>query len=327
MDTPVLGVQDTYDGPDKWQISTTWRFQKSDRHFVGSDEQEERQEEGSEVVNTINLLETNIRYNATPRWSFSIGIPYLIAERSGTVRNANREIIGRTTTQARGLSDVTVVARRLLWDPAASPDANISLGFGLKLPTGDNNVVDARQQVVDGQVVNTFTVVDQSIQPGDGGLGFVLEFQGSKRFGHSGWIGYLSAGYLVNPEEENGVATFRTRVGEEIMSVADQYVGRIGVGYSSIDWNGWSATLGGRLEGVPVEDLTGGSEGFRRPGYAVSVEPSVSWSKGPHSISLSVPYALYRNRTRSVPDRAIPGRHGDAAFADYIVMIGYWRRF
>jgi hypothetical protein len=327
MDTPVLGVQDTYEGPDQWQISTSWRFQKSGRHFVGSDEQEERQDEGSEVVNTIHLLETNIRYNATPRWSFSVGIPYLIAERSNALRGPSREIIGRTTTQARGMGDVTVVARRLMRDPEASPDANISLGFGLKLPTGDNNVVDTRQRVVGGQVVNSVETVDQSIQPGDGGFGFLLEFQGSRRLGHSGLVGYLSAGYLVNPEEENGVATFRNNVGEEFMSVADQYLARVGVGYSSVDWKGWSVTLGGRLEGVPVEDLTGGSEGFRRPGYAVSVEPAVSWSKGAHSISLAVPVALYRNRTRSVPDRAVPGRHGDAAFADYVVMLGYWRRF
>ena len=39
---------------------------------------------------------------------------------------------------------------------------------------------------------------------------------------------------------------------------------------------------------------------------------------------MAVPIALYRNRTRSVADRAVPGRHGDAAFADYVVFLGYW---
>ena len=34
-----------------------------------------------------------------------------------------------------------------------------------------------------------------------------------------------------------------------------------------------SVALGGRLEGIPVHDLVGGSEGFRRPGYIVSAEP------------------------------------------------------
>jgi len=23
----------------------------------------------------------------------------------------------------------------------------------------------------------------------------------------------------------------------------------------------------------------------------------------------------------------VPGRHGDAAFADYLILIGYWRKF
>lgn len=327
MDTPVLGVADSYEGPNKWQVSSTWRFQHSDRHFVGSDEQEERQEEGSEVVNTINLLEVGIRYNASPKWSFSLGIPYLIAERSQANRGPNREIVNRATTQARGLGDVTLTGRRLLWDPKNHPDGNISLGFGIKLPTGDNNVIDARRTIVNGQFVNNVQTVDQSIQPGDGGLGFLLEFQGFQRIAHSGFIGYLSAGYLVNPEGESGVPTFRNGVGEEIMSVADQYIARLGMSYSDADWKGIGVSLGGRLEGVPVEDLIGSSEGFRRPGYAVSVEPTVSYSKGPHSFSLAVPYALYRNRTRSVPDRAIPGRHGDAAFADYVIMVGYWRKF
>jgi len=77
----------------------------------------------------------------------------------------------------------------------------------------------------------------------------------------------------------------------------------------------------------PVEDLIGDSDGFRRPGYAVSVEPGLSFSRGPHTFSVAVPVAAYRNRTRSVADRLVPGRHGDAAFADYVVMLGYWRKY
>ena len=323
----MLGVQDTYDGPNKWQVSTSWRFQRSDRHFVGSEEQEERQEEGSEVVNNIHLLDIGIRYNASERLSFSLGIPYLMATRSNAIRGANREILDRTTTQARGIGDVTLTARRLLWEPKAHPDGNIAVGFGVKLPTGANNVVDTRQRFVGGRIVNSVETVDQSIQPGDGGFGFVLDFQGYRRIAHSGFVGYLSTTYLFNPEGDSGVATFRTNLGEETMSIADQYLARLGATYSSAAWHGWSASLGGRLEGVPVEDVFGSSEGFRRPGYAISAEPSVSYSKGPHAVTFALPIALYRNRTRSVPDRLQPGRHGDAAFADYVVLLGYTRKF
>ena len=91
-------------------------------------------------------------------------------------------------------------------------------------------------------------------------------------------------------------------------SETDQYVARVGASYAGKSWKGFGASLGGRLEGVPVEDLIGDSNGFRRPGYAISIEPGLSYSRGAYTFSLAVPYALYRNRTRSVADRLVPGR-------------------
>lgn len=77
---------------------------------------------------------------------------------------------------------------------------------------------------------------------------------------------------------------------------------------------------------MPADDIIGGSNGFRRPGYAVSLEPGITYSHGVSSFNLGVPVAVYRNRTRSVADRA-SGGHGDAAFADYLLLLGYSRRF
>jgi hypothetical protein len=320
-------VQDSSTGPNRWQFSTTWSNQRSHRHFVGSEEQEQRAEEGSEVVNKINLVEFGIRFNPSEQWSLSVNIPYLMAERSSPIRAGGGPVVDRSISQAQALSDITLTARRLLWKPQDHPDGNISLGLGVKLPTGRDNVVDSRTRLnAAGQRVTTIESVDQSIQPGDGGLGAILDFAGFQRIAHSGAAAYLSATYLVNPKGTNGVLTYRNGRGEEIMSVADQYVARLGCSYSNAAWKGIGVSLGGRLEGVPVEDLIGSSEGFRRPGYAVSAEPGLSYTRGPHSFSLAVPVALYRNRTRSVPDREF-GRHGDAAFADYIVMLGYWRKF
>lgn len=325
LDTPVLGVQDTYSGPNRWQFSTSWRYQRSDRHFRGSHEEPNRQAEGSEVINTVNLFELGIRYNPSEQWSFALSIPFLSAERSNPIRDSNRVVIDRTVTEANSLSDITLVARRLLWKPDEHPNGNLSLGLGVKLPTGEYDREDTRTRLVNGQRVDTVESVDQSIQPGDGGLGAILDFQGYYRLQDNGAALYASGAYLLNPRNTNGTETFRGSLGEEIMSVADQYLLR--AGYSSPYWKGFGFSLGGRMEGVPVEDMIGDSDGFRRPGYAVSVEPGLGYINGPHIFSLSVPVALYRNRTRSVPDRAVPGRHGDAAFADYIVMVGYSRRY
>jgi hypothetical protein len=325
LDAPVLGVQDNYTGPDKWLVSTSWRYQRSDTHFVGTEHQINRDREESQVINTINLAELGIRYNATPLWSFTLGVPYLMAERSSPIRNANRVVVDRYTTATHGVGDITFTARRLLWKPLKHPDGNLSLGLGVKLPTGQDNAVDTTRTGVNGQTVAIQTV-DQSIQPGDGGFGVILDVQAFQRVAHSGFALYGGATYLLNPRNTNGVRTYRSASGEEVMSVADQYLVRAGASYGTPSWKGFGVSLGGRLEGVPADDLIGESKGFRRPGYAISVEPGVSFSRGPHTISLAVPIAAYRNRVRSVPDRE-HGRHGDAAFADWLLFVGYWRKF
>jgi hypothetical protein len=81
-----------------------------------------------------------------------------------------------------------------------------------------------------------------------------------------------------------------------------------------------------RDEGVKVRDIIGGSLGFRRPGYALSVEPGAQYQRGKTTWSLNIPVAVQRNRKRSVPD-LIRSTAGDAAFADYLILLGYSRSF
>jgi len=99
---------------------------------------------------------------------------------------------------------------------------------------------------------------------------------------------------------------------------------------------GLSGYFGGRIEGVPSHDAFGGSRGFRRPGYAVSVEPGISYGFNSMSVFFSLPIALYRNRVQSYDDlekTRVNGvfTNGDAAFADYshqsrIFMEIWWQR-
>lgn len=328
LDAPVLGAFDELTGTEqKWQVSFSWRYQYSGRHFRGTHEETNRQAEHSQVINNINLADLSIRYNFNPRNSVAVSIPFLMATRSYPIRDANRETVGRTTTNSRGLSDITVVGRRLMWEPTAERRGNLTLGFGVKLPTGANNVIDTRERGVAGDTELSVETVDQSVQPGDGGFGFIVDMSAYRLLDAEGkWAYYASGAYLINPQGTSGVQTYRSAPGEEIMSIADQYVFRTGFLASPASWKGLTVGLGGRIEGVAVHDLFGSSEGFRRPGYAVSAEPSVSWTRGPHTFSLAVPIAIQRNRQRSVPDFA-RGSHGDAAFADYVLLASYWRRF
>jgi len=110
------------------------------------------------------------------------------------------------------------------------------------------------------------------------------------------------------------------------MSVSDQYLFRGGVARPIPKLRGLTATFGGRIEGVPVRDAFGKSNGFRRPGYAISVDPGLMYARGPHTYSFNFSWALERNRRKSVTD-IVNGTHGDAAFADYVLSFGFSRRF
>jgi hypothetical protein len=227
----VLGALDpALAGDQKWQFSLSWRYQKSDRHFRGTHEETNRAAEGSEVINTIHLAEIGLRYNFDPRTSLSVSVPYLMAERSHPIRDENRDVVDRSVLQSRGLSDITVVGRRLLWDPTVERRGNLSLGLGVKLPTGKPNVIDTRERLEDGERVLSVETVDQSVQPGDGGFGFIFDLGGYRLLAPAGrFAAYASGAYLINPEGTNGVHTFRGAPGEEIMSIADQYIFRTGV--------------------------------------------------------------------------------------------------
>jgi hypothetical protein len=94
--------------------------------------------------------------------------------------------------------------------------------------------------------------------------------------------------------------------------------------------NGLQVSLGGRMECIPSKDLFDDSNGFRRPGFIISAEPSAFYTVGSHTFGVNLPIALERNRTRSQIDIArgvnpstSKPYHGDAAFADWLVSITY----
>jgi hypothetical protein len=72
--------------------------------------------------------------------------------------------------------------------------------------------------------------------------------------------------------------------------------------------------------------LIGASDGFRRPGYAVSIETGFQYARGRQLFTATVGKAILRDRTVSYPD-SVYGTHGDAAFADYIWLGSYSVRF
>ena len=206
--------------------------------------------------------------------------------------------------------------------------------MGIKLPTGDYKYQDRFYTTTPG--VTIIGPVDQSIQLGDGGTGFTTEINAYFNLSHTINL-YGNFYYLISPREQNGVSTARGGTPSasavanqsDVMSVPDQMMIRGGANFI-VDKFTFSAGL--RNECLPVHDLIGGSNGFRRPGYIISAEPGITYAFKKINLYAYVPIAVTRNRMQSVPDKistALNGKYtqGDAAFADYTVNIGMSIKF
>src|SRR4051812_20819414 len=318
-----------------FEANVGYRWLNSGRHFVGDVEQTQRQREGSEVINTQNFVDLGITYAFTPRISATFTLPFVVNDRSQVVRSNDvaRTILNRFHTQAAGIGDVRLQGNFWMLNPLRHTKGNILLGLGFSAPTGEEDATDTFQvfDATSKQIVGRTRTVDQSIQPGTGGWGILLDIYAYQELAPK-LYGYVNGAYTITPEEKNGVPTFRGNPFEAEMSITDNYMGRAGLQYTVWPAYGVNLSLGGRIEGVPVYDLVGGSDGFRRPGYAISVEPGITASIHSWSFSLYTPVAVYRNREQSVPDKqqqAATGtpQHGDAAFADYLIMFNITKRF
>lgn len=308
-----------------WVVSLNGRYFKSFRHFSATEEQKQRVAQNTEVINHTTVLDMGITKSLNARWSLAVFAPLVSNTRSSLYEHDRRN---RYSTESFGLGDVRLAAYTWLFDPATHIKANVQVGFGLKLPTGDYRYQDYFHT---SDTATRLGPVDQSIQLGDGGTGLTLEVNAFQKLTQNLSL-YANAYYLANPREHNGVSTARGGIPTDsskmyttdVMSVPDQYMLRAGVSYAL---KAFMFSAGARMECVPAQDLVGGNSGFRRPGYVIAVEPVVAYKLNRAQLYLSVPYAVARARTQSIPDK-IRSRitkssyTGDAAFADYSINLG-----
>jgi hypothetical protein len=309
----------------EWNISANYRYFKSFRHFRGKEEERNRLDDHTEVINKQHGLDINISYAFSERLYGIMSLPLQYNERSSLYEHGRTE---RHSTYSKGIGDMRLGAGYWLVSGEKAKKGNTAIGLGVKFPTGDYAATSTFYNQGD-EGIELERTVDQSIQLGDGGIGLILDFQGLWNI-QGTYFWYYDGFYMFNPKEMNGTATNRRLENEAIMSVPDQFALRTGVFKSIEKIHGLGISIGGRIEGIPVRDAIGGSKGFRRPGYIVSVEPGISYMKGNVTGTLNVPVALLRNRTQSVTDieNSTPDKvvHGDAAFADYLINVGIaWR--
>lgn len=312
----VIGLDSMHDGhPGRFEYTAGYRYLFSDRHFRGTHEEPERQANGSDVRNAVHTVDHTVTWYKNDRWRFSASLPLQFASRSSLYEH---DRVNRHSMESNGIGDLRVVAYRELF-PDDLMTRGLTIGLGFKVPTGEDDVTDVAFRPT-GPETRT---VDQSIQPGDGGVGLIAELIYYRSLGaNENTYAFFTGSYLINPKDTNGVPTFRSRASEAIMSVPDTYVVRTGITRLLSQRIGMTGDLAFRAEGVPAEDLVGSSNGFRRPGYAIYIEPGLNLQRGAHRLSVNIPVAIQRNRVRSVTDR-LDGRHGDAAFADSLFLLTY----
>lgn len=326
---PLLGQGMSPDlAPGQWEFSFSTRTSTADKHYNGDVEQVQRQTLGTYVLNKQHAYDFALRYQANHRLGFTASIPLIDA--SWALPYPLAPTPGdRVPQRGTGFGDLTFTGRYWLMDPLKHARGNVEVGLGIKLPTGSADDT-AFYPTLAGAWSDK--AIDQSAQPGDGGVGMLMDAQGYWRFGKS--MVYANGSYLANPKNTNGTpsilvgllgpaANTPANANKLVNSVADQYLFRVGAATIIPKTRHLSGSLAFRAEGLRRYDLFGRSDGFRRPGYELYLEPGVSYSYKGQSFSFNVPVGLYRNR---LPD-PYTGAAGDATFPDYVFLGSYSVRF
>ena len=328
---PVLGAHDgPYLRPGDWQIGATLRTFRADEQYRGTVLSQPVTRLKTQVISELDLLDLNATYGVSPQLSLSLGVPLILYASSNRALPAGVAGSPRFTQSSKGLGDISLTARYWLLDVEEHKSQNVSLGLGVKSPTGNSNAMDTFPNGAGAAI--GLRPVDSSIQLGDGGWGILFDVQAFKQVGSLTIYG--GGTYLANPRGQSHTLSPRgflvpagpgaVNPGERYNTVSDQYIARLGALHRVPGVKGLAASLGVRLEGVPVNDLIGDTIGFRRPGYVISVEPGLIYTTGQTTFTLSVPVSTMVNVQPQDDDHFEAER--DSTFADFIVLLGVSHR-
>src|SRR2546430_335997 len=194
--TPSLGGQGELQMTDLaahgWRIARGYRHLHADELFVGTQLVSTNQP----LIINLHSLDVTAAYALTDRVSVSLTVPFVSGVQSRFYADSARH-----AADALGLGDVSLIGSAWLLDPH-NRAGNVAFGVGVKAPSGSHTTADAYFLKGDTSIQYP---VDQSIQPGDGGWGVVVQLQAYHRTFHNG-IAYFTGSYLINPRRLSDVA-------------------------------------------------------------------------------------------------------------------------
>lgn len=285
-----------------WQLNITNRYFKSHRDFKGTINQNTPDSDVHIIYSYT--LDLSITRMLSKGWSLGFSLPIASNTRSATVEHGGAGT-PRHSTHSFGIGDIRITAYKWLVNPSVKQNWNLQIGLGLKFPTGDYRYEDYFYR---NDSTKVLAPVSPSIQLGDGGTGIITELNTFYVFNSRRISLYGNFYYLVNPREQNGVSTtfgkiptpLQVKTGGNVNSVPDQYSIRAGIDFN---FKRLLFSAGLRHEGTPVYDLIGGSNGYRRAGYNLSVEPGILYKMKKGSVYAYIPIIVSRNIKQTVPDK------------------------
>jgi hypothetical protein len=310
--SPVFGGLETYLRSGEWQVTFGYRGYESTEHFQGTEPFPELDPNGP--INKQHAASGEITYGLTNRWNLSASLPWY--NNGFAVRRAGPASPTPyfQDTPVTGLGDVAVRARYWLFS-TDNPERNIGVTGGLKFPSASSD----RSGTVNGRVVPA----DVSIQLGDNAWGVTTAVSAFQDFNRVSLYGTFN--YLFTPRNTTGVPTFFGSLtspnNSTLNSAADQFSSQFGTAY--VARRGWPVpSITYRVEGVPINDAFGKSDGFRRPGTIGFIEPGINMQLSGHLLSFSVAIRHYVN----IKDSPASTRREDATVPKHMFFVAYSRR-
>jgi hypothetical protein len=311
--TPSLGGQ-AIDllNPGQWQVGLSVRRVATNRWFAGDAENEATAPFGQPVNLRLNSGDLSVTYALSGRTAVSVAVPFSY----GTLEFTNPDL-NRHQLSSGGLGDISATANMWLAAPTRHPNGNVSLGLGVKAPTGSYHLTGASYGPTG---VVTQPMLNPTMQLGDGGWAILAQGQAFQQVFARTSV-YASGVYSASLREHSDEMWKGL-----LVDVPDVYSARAGLGFALAPDQGVSVSLGGRIDGTTMRNLFGKrDDNFRDAGYYAYVEPGIAWVSGINQFTLNVPVRVHANYyTRFLSNGTF--RVGMGGVNDYIIYAGWSRR-
>ncbi len=288
------GLLGPYLEKGEWQIQGSLNRFSSNEYFTGSQLRSDLVNADAAPKQGGTSLNFQGAYALTRRINLMADVPVLIES------YWNYPIAGsRREMKTRGLGDAVVGGRIWLLNPEKNTKQNLALQLAVRLPTGDSNYQVMYPNIL-GQDIKLHAA-KSDVQPGSGAAGLRLAVQGYRRFRH--FAVYGNALYLFSFKEQNNtqsiMSTFNpggpdaVPANKRYNSAPDSYLYNVGVSTPFPRLKGLSLSLGSQMAGVPTFNVLTGSEGYRQPGYLVTLNPGLSLNTKMGTYFVSVPVRIF----------------------------------